>query len=1572
MMKKLLKTYKSLPREIKTLVAMAGLASPIGFIYLLQRFVFRGMPLIYVIAIVAGALAVFGLIGWLVARMFGRGGARRSKRMADELAREDSQGPVSVDVRASIKANNEKFFNHVRAMKKTLDISVYDLPWYIVMGDSGCGKTKLVNNGGLTFSMGKPEGYQLGTLNYNWWFSDDAVFVDMAGRLCNPQEDADHREWEAFLNTVARGRKGFPINGALLCISADHLLQDSPEKHESDANIALERLREMQSRLGVTFATYLVITKCDKILGFMQFFDRAVRDLKVKNQIFGWSKPGEFNKIYDPEAFNPDFEALYFRLNELRMRRLNDEGVDEIDRGLAYSFPEEFRELREPLQTYLRTIFAPIKHVGAIKNLIFRGIYFTSATQEGELILKHLTERLGAEAANQFPTLDSLYPEKRPLFVKELLFQKVFPEHGLVFRNEADVIRNRSLSRLLTIGSVALAVILGVTLYFSASALNRLINKPRDHAQTAVDKLTDPDGALEHVATLTSDIDSLKGNLGAARLLLVWDTSKPVRDLRTIRGRLFEKGILNVAFGDVGEALRSEILIDVAPGDAEKTVEERIAALREYVRWYGCRKQSSVPAALTRPSLDDMCKIVDEDGSVTMRESFSAEASHYFDAIHDPRTEWRNPAGLLPGEDAGATIQEAIRQIHQYFKGRYAMLDGSANQVIAAWMRILDRCATIDRSYGAILSEDPESIRTPERLRAFTESFVANHDEFEAALNGVAGPLGLDDVTALEEALLALRARWTGFDAAMREAYGTCQESDADLVLPSLERGGGPSSLESLDLVMWERLHALGLTKHPWAEHKHDYFSNRATLDQAVDEVYEVFGHIVTYVPKAGLEKPRVDLTASAKQVGDVLRGIRRSLSGASGAEGGAAGRDLFAWATSLNELLEQEQARGAGVPPGLPEKWMPDKLARLDKGYLSVRRLIEIQSSLTQLHRQLEGLGEWSVAELYDDYGRGAESTFAMPLPTRSQPAQTPTVAKEGTPPSEAETPRRRGLSALFDDDEKKAPAPTSAPSVPEAVPSPSPAMTAAIPQCATPDFMNRIADHWVALAFVVQAFREGDYLGEGTAGRPLHLQCYDQLRTQWRRYAEKYAASWRQAYEAKVADRLDALLQSGDWETFAGQFTAGSQRGLDWQEAAAAMESALKEVLRATRWATFQAERRAFWGEYGNEAIRPLHREIAITVSDALGQAGPRGSFVQNARAEGLLGVAQDRQPWESLTAAFRDSFMELVNGLGGCTELRQRVEVTTRGAPFPEIPWGRAARLREEARLNDEMITGHLVRFEEHALGLLNRELSSILARTQEDAFGTQGASGGWPFLGSAGHATGSLETVEFDTFRRFLAKVRHAGQLFEKLESGLERHMPNDPVRQQRMRFYQQCGQWYEFLGLEGDVGSLLPAKPLTVRIKGGDPEQDPVFSPQIKDTAQMHYSHAELTIGLRLTDGSSGGTIQLDTQGIAKFTDRTAVWDWNRSGADPAVTIALRDPIRPNLPEQLTDTLGRSSPLAFCAYLQNYGREEERSWRTLLKFPLDSVSGERGQYVGEMFIFDLDRPMPKPIASLPRL
>ena len=72
--------------------------------------------------------------------------------------------------------------------------SLYDLPWYIIIGAPGSGKTTALVNSGLHFPVEQRTGRGAlrgvgGTRNCDWWFTDEAVFIDTAGRYLTQDSD---------------------------------------------------------------------------------------------------------------------------------------------------------------------------------------------------------------------------------------------------------------------------------------------------------------------------------------------------------------------------------------------------------------------------------------------------------------------------------------------------------------------------------------------------------------------------------------------------------------------------------------------------------------------------------------------------------------------------------------------------------------------------------------------------------------------------------------------------------------------------------------------------------------------------------------------------------------------------------------------------------------------------------------------------------------------------------------------------------------------------------------------------------------------------------------------------------------------------------------------------------------------------------------------------------------------------------------------------------------------------------------------------------------------------------------
>jgi hypothetical protein len=766
--KRLLDFYRNLPGELRTFALLLGVLVPTMTVAGLFWFLNSGLGL----SKVETVLALLGLLVLITVVVLGVNfiARWRENRRASKLGREMLEAPASrqtsVSEREAIRQNNAKFVAAVADMKKTWGISAYSLPWYIVIGESGCGKTRLINESNLEFPSGKPEGHNVGTLNYNWWFTQDMVFLDMAGRLVNPAEEKDHQEWLGFLRSVRKARPACPINGALVCMSADEdLLGASPEKLRANAENMLVRLRELQRELGVTFPVYLVVTKCDKLLGFMEFFGRVTGKLALSTQMVGWSRPGEdFSAAFDPDTFRAHFNELYERLHEFRLRRLRDD-IDESARAAAYCFPEELAQLREPLLAYVSTLFPLLKNQLVLKNLVFRGVYFTSATQQGGAVLGHLRNRLGEDAARALERLAPLFTQPEPRFVKDLLQKKVEPEHGLVYRNEGQLKRNRAAARWLNIATAALVVLGGLGWWWSYSAFKKVVQQPREDAKASHQPMVAsadfaPATALARTAALGRDAEHMRQHgLWLARVLsLGTQTEKPLTWLGEIRAGIIRDKLLPVAAERIIAGVHSY------PLDDPSRQGPYLDAIASLLAWRRSAGASCMTDCVTAEGLRQMAAIAPAPGSdsgptaaslwdwkVTPAgeaaasqpagvASFSNELQLHFAALEASRHTAPNPARAFGGEDVTAAIRAGVKRLAEQ-RMRWAKLEPAPPGTVGtdpefdAILALARDCAAADHAYNAFLTaaSPRQAPGTAAEFEALAQAVQKNANDFAAS-----------------------------------------------------------------------------------------------------------------------------------------------------------------------------------------------------------------------------------------------------------------------------------------------------------------------------------------------------------------------------------------------------------------------------------------------------------------------------------------------------------------------------------------------------------------------------------------------------------------------------------------------------------------------------------------------------------------------------------------------------------------------------------------------------------------------------------------------------------------------
>lgn len=353
---------------------------------------------------------------------------------------------------------------------------VYQLPWYVFIGPPGSGKTTALLNSGLQFPLANRIGDQpvrgvAGTRHCDWWFTDQAVLIDTAGRYVTQDSDAatDATEWREFMALLRRHRPRQPINGALVTISIGDLLQMTATEQAEQAQAVRARVQELLKTLDTRFPVYLLVTKVDLLPGFVEFFDDLPRE--AREQV--WGSTFDYDDR-QPAALSIDavaqrFDDLVGRVTAMLADRLAAER-DLNRRTAMYAFVHHLATIRQPLIDFIGQAFPSADMQNA--KAIVRGFYLTSGTQEGTPI----DRALGA-LGRRFGLSRQLLPPSRAaaksFFLTRLLRDVVFPEAPIAGTNLKHVRRK---ARLKWAGMTAAIVLAGTaiagwtTSYFANAA----------------------------------------------------------------------------------------------------------------------------------------------------------------------------------------------------------------------------------------------------------------------------------------------------------------------------------------------------------------------------------------------------------------------------------------------------------------------------------------------------------------------------------------------------------------------------------------------------------------------------------------------------------------------------------------------------------------------------------------------------------------------------------------------------------------------------------------------------------------------------------------------------------------------------------------------------------------------------------------------------------------------------------------------------------------------------------------------------------------------------------------------
>lgn len=315
--------------------------------------------------------------------------------------------------------------------------ALYELPWYIIIGPPGSGKTTALVNSSLDFPLAEQFGKGAlqgigGTRNCDWWFTNDAVLVDTAGRYTTQDSHkvVDSNAWEGFLRLLKKNRRRRPINGAIVAISIHDLLLQTEEERIQHAKTIRTRIDELMDKLEIRFPIYLMFTKADLISGFTEYFEDLSKE--EREQVWGVSLPNAPKPSQSPdfEFLEVEYQKLLERLYSREVSRIHNER-DVKRRAAIQGFPQQFENLKSVVNSFVQQTF--IKNRFQFQPYL-RGIYFTSGTQDGTPIDRMMTA-VSSNFGFARENVQLQQGQGKSFFLGNLFRKIIFPESELVGSN---------------------------------------------------------------------------------------------------------------------------------------------------------------------------------------------------------------------------------------------------------------------------------------------------------------------------------------------------------------------------------------------------------------------------------------------------------------------------------------------------------------------------------------------------------------------------------------------------------------------------------------------------------------------------------------------------------------------------------------------------------------------------------------------------------------------------------------------------------------------------------------------------------------------------------------------------------------------------------------------------------------------------------------------------------------------------------------------------------------------------------------------------------------------------------
>lgn len=333
--------------------------------------------------------------------------------------------------------------------------TLYDLPWYLLIGGEGDAKSSVLQQNNLEKVLSHQLQPEEEEQYLTFWSNDRAVVIEVGHRLFD-NEGIDEALWEVLSQQLMKHRPRQAVNGIISVIGCDRILKGDSKDQQRLSSILQEAILTLSDKTGIRIPVYTLFSKADTIADFVDFFESF--PASTLDNPFGMTFEDTPAKQFDSYRFDEQLKALISSLGDQQFELLKNISSDKSSAVVA--FPYQLRIFMERVKKLLKEIGRENR---VRESVWIRGAYFLSSGQKGASF-DLLTQAIADQSEFVSAGVKGQTSHRRSFFVSGLFSKVILPESRLVGVNKTRQNSYYLLRAVVLLTMVSLLVVVGLGL----------------------------------------------------------------------------------------------------------------------------------------------------------------------------------------------------------------------------------------------------------------------------------------------------------------------------------------------------------------------------------------------------------------------------------------------------------------------------------------------------------------------------------------------------------------------------------------------------------------------------------------------------------------------------------------------------------------------------------------------------------------------------------------------------------------------------------------------------------------------------------------------------------------------------------------------------------------------------------------------------------------------------------------------------------------------------------------------------------------------------------------------------